>query len=129
MNGQVVLYADRMTSSIQKAVEQTDRRRKIQLAYNKKHGITPKTIEKNIKNILEDFGISSRNKDKSLKNKKGLKISKEILKLDLLGDDRPVEEIIKDKEEQMRTAAKELQFELAAILRDEIRELKKSKGN
>lgn len=125
VNGQVVLYADKMTGSIQKAVEETNRRRKIQLAYNKKHGITPKTIEKNIKNILEDFGISPRNKEKGIK--KGTRIDKEILKLDLLGDDRPVEEIIKDKEEQMRAAAKDLQFELATILRDEIRELKNRK--
>ena len=125
VNGQVILYADKMTKSIEKAVEETNRRRQIQLAYNKKHGITPKTIEKNIKNILEDFGISPRSKDKGIKNKKGLKIGEEILKLDLIGDDRPIGEIIKDKEEQMRQAAKELQFELAAILRDEVRELKK----
>ncbi len=127
VNGQVVLYADKMTGSIQKAVEETNRRRKIQLAYNKKHGITPKTIEKNIKNILEYFGISPRNKDQGVRNKKWDKKEKKLLELDLLGDARPIGEIIKDKEEQMRTAAKELQFELAAILRDEIRELKKRK--
>lgn len=125
VNGQVILYADKMTGSIQKAIEETNRRRQIQLAYNKKNGITPKTIEKNIKNILEDFGIAPRNKEKGVRNKKWEEKEKKLLELDLLGDSRPIGEIIKDKEEQMRQAAKELQFELAAILRDEVRELKK----
>lgn len=122
INGQVILYADTITNSIKQAIKETDRRRKIQLAYNKKHGITPKTIEKNIKNILAEFGIKPRNttnKKLSATNKK------EILKLDLIGDARPLAEIIKEKEQQMKRAAKGLEFELAAILRDEIRELKK----
>jgi excinuclease ABC subunit B len=121
VNGQVILYADNITGSIERAIAETDRRRKIQLAYNKKHGITPKTIEKTIRNILEEFGISSDKKDK----KTPLARRKEALtNLDLLGDDRPLKEIIKDKEVQMKEAAKKLEFELAALLRDEIRELK-----
>ena len=120
VNGQVVLYADNITKSIQKAIDETQRRREIQLEYNKKHGITPKTIEKEIKNILEEFGINVR-------NAKGAKVRKikgeSVVDLDLMGDARPIKEIIKDKENQMREAAKDLQFELAAILRDEIREL------
>jgi len=123
VNGQVIIYADNITGSIQKAISETDRRRKIQLAYNKKHGITPKTIEKNIKNILEEFGISKQ----TTVNRKQEKRRKEILQLDIIGDKRPVDAIIKDKEKQMRQAAKELQFELAAILRDEVVELKKIK--
>ncbi len=123
VNGQVVLYADSMTGSIKKAVSETARRRKKQLAYNKKHGITPKTIQKNIKNILEEFGISASN----MKTTKGThtRNKKRLLELDLMGDKRPIVEIIKDKEKQMREAASALEFELAAILRDEIRELKK----
>ncbi|HPI66950.1 MAG TPA: excinuclease ABC subunit UvrB [bacterium] len=126
VNGQVILYADNITNSIKQAVKETDRRRKIQLAYNKKHGITPKTIEKNIKNILAEFGITPlKHKNiKSLKQKQD-----KILKLDLTGDKRPLAEIIKDKEQQMKMAAKSLEFELAAILRDEIHELKRSKKN
>jgi len=121
VNGQVVMYADVITKSIERAIEETDRRRSIQLAYNKKHGITPKTIEKSIKNILEEFGINIRNtKTMKLRNTK----NKRLLQLDLAGDGRPIEDIMKDKEEQMREAAKALEFELAAILRDEIRELK-----
>jgi excinuclease ABC subunit B len=125
VNGQVILYADNITGSIKRAIEETDRRRKVQLSYNKKHGITPRTIEKSIRNILEEFGIV-RSKAKIPKGK-GKEMIKDVLELDLLGDARPIEKIIKEKEQQMREAAKDLEFELAAILRDEIRELKKNK--
>lgn len=123
VNGQVILYADHITGSIERAVEETKRRREVQLAYNKKHGITPKTIEKSIRNILEEFGIAPHSV--TAKKKKGHSRSEAILELDMLGDGRPVEEIIKEKESQMREAARNLEFELAAILRDEIRQLKK----
>jgi excinuclease ABC subunit B len=123
VNGQVVLYADHITASIKNAIKETDRRRKVQLAYNKKHCITPKTIEKNIKDILEQFGIDPRKDAKSYA--KSARKRKLTLELDLIGDDRSVEDIIKDKEEKMRAAADDLQFELAAVLRDEVRELKK----
>ncbi|MBD3311502.1 MAG: excinuclease ABC subunit UvrB [Candidatus Magasanikbacteria bacterium] len=127
VNGQVVLYADNITGSVDRAIKETNRRRKKQLAFNKKHGITPKTIEKNIRNILEEFGISSKKLKLSGKTSK----NKKLLQLDLTGDDRPVSEIIKDKEHKMKEAAKNLEFEFAAILRDEISELKKmsSKNN
>jgi len=135
VNGQVILYADQMTGSIERAIKETDRRRTLQIAYNKKHGITPKTIQKNIKNILEEFGISATNKEQRTKNKSGKRLS--TLDLDLLGDARPIKEILKEKEEKMRDAAKRLEFELAAVLRDEVRELRarelrvreKGKGN
>ncbi len=123
INGLVVLYADEITGSIKRAIRETERRRKIQLAYNMKHGITPKTIEKTIRNILEEFGITST-KDKNKKSFRQ-KQAESIAKLDTIGDARPIAEIIKDKEKQMREAAKNLEFELAAILRDEVRELKK----
>ncbi|MBI2436772.1 MAG: excinuclease ABC subunit UvrB [Candidatus Magasanikbacteria bacterium] len=129
VNGQVLMYADVVTKSIKKAIEETDRRRVIQLAYNKKHGITPKTIEKSIRNILEEFGIDV---NKGIRNMKGTKLRKNknnLLDLDLKGDARPLDVIIKDKEKQMKEAAHELEFELAAILRDEMRELKlRNKG-
>jgi excinuclease ABC subunit B len=122
VDGQVVMYADEITGSIERAIKETDRRREIQLEYNKKHNITPKTIEKEIKNLMEEFGISSI-KQKSKKTKK-LKNEEDVLSLDLKGDARPIEAIIKEKEQKMREAAKDLQFELAAILRDEIKALK-----
>lgn len=121
VNGQVILYADRITGSMKKAIFETDRRRNIQLAYNKKHGITPQTIQKTIRNILEEFGISSTETRNA--KKKGKSRMSEITKLDTLGDMRPLDVIIKEKEKQMREAAKGLEFELAAILRDEIHEL------
>lgn len=124
VNGQVVLYADHITGSIERALQETSRRREIQLAYNREHGITPKTIEKTIRNILEEFGIDVRN-TKTTKYTKLKDRKKKIADLDTLGDARPIDEIIKDKEKRMREAAKGLEFELAAILRDEIHELKK----
>lgn len=122
-NGQVILYADNITGSIQKAIDETNRRRKIQLAYNKKHDITPKTIEKTIKNILADFGLTlNEEKQKGKLRNKVKKLS--VTDLDLLGDARPLEVIIKEKEKLMREAAEHLEFELAGILRDEVRDLK-----
>jgi len=117
-NGKVVMYADNITKSIEKAIKETDRRREIQLEYNKEHNITPKTIEKSIKNILEQFGLSAT-------KLKGKKRGEKILEFDLLGDARPLKEILKDKKEQMKEAAEKLEFELAAILRDEISQLEK----
>jgi excinuclease ABC subunit B len=114
VRGQVVLYADQMTGSMERAIRETERRRKLQTEYNKKHGITPRTIEKKIKDI-----VGEEIKKETTKN---------ILDLDVIGEKgKSVEEIIKEKERQMKDAAKDLQFELAAILRDEIRELKKKK--
>jgi excinuclease ABC subunit B len=117
-NGRVVLYADNITQSIEKAISETERRRAIQLEYNRKNGITPKTIEKSIKNILEQFGLTS----KQLKSKKR---NEKILEIDLAGDNRSTKEILKDKKIKMKEAAEKLEFELAAILRDEINQLEK----
>ncbi|PIZ94047.1 MAG: excinuclease ABC subunit UvrB, partial [Candidatus Magasanikbacteria bacterium CG_4_10_14_0_2_um_filter_41_31] len=121
VNGQVVLYADHMTGSIERAIDETDRRREKQLAYNKKHGITPKTIEKSIRNILEEFGLSPST-NQHAKKARNQRI-KEIARLDMIGDARSIGEIIKDKQKNMKDAAQNLEFEVAAILRDEIREL------
>jgi len=118
VNGRVVLYADNITRSIENAVGETERRRNIQMEYNKENGITPKTIEKNIKNILEQFGLDA----KKLKTRR---YGEKILELDLKGDARPLKEILKEKKEKMKEAAEKLEFELAAILRDEIVQLEK----
>ena len=126
VNGRVILYADQDTKSIKQAIDETARRREIQLAYNKKHGITPKTIEKTIRNILEEFVRSSDRTPGRMTGWRKEKRSSQVARLDIIGDARPLGDIIKEKEQQMKDAAKNLEFELAAILRDEIHELKKT---
>ncbi|MBU1915919.1 excinuclease ABC subunit UvrB, partial [Patescibacteria group bacterium] len=115
VRGEVILYADQITGSMSRAIGETERRRVKQLAYNQEHGITPQTIEKEIKDLMVGLGLEAD------------RISG-ILSLELAAENRSVAEIIVDKEKQMRLAAKNLEFELAAILRDEIAELKKKKS-
>jgi excinuclease ABC subunit B len=142
VEGRVILYADHMTKSIEYAIEETTRRRNIQIAYNKKHGITPATIIKKIKDITEEledkhgkavnaeldldvelfkkaFGKSKSNRGKG---------ERESVKNLLLSDEdrnkNVYEKIIKIKEKEMNKVVKELDFETAAILRDEIVVLK-----
>ena len=114
MRGQVVLYADNMTGSMKRAIAETDRRRAKQLAYNKEHDITPQTIIKAIKDIRGTLGLSVDSKD-----------VKDILKLELTAETHDLRTVLKQKEAEMKEAARNLQFELAAILRDEISELLK----
>lgn len=114
VRGRVILYADEMTGSMKRAIDETNRRRVLQIAYNKKHGITPKTIHKRIKDITE--GIMRRKEEE---------MHQKALALETQAEGRPAEEVIREKQKQMLEAANALQFELAAILRDEIRQLKK----
>jgi len=109
VQGQVILYADNITDSLKKAIDETNRRRKIQEEHNRQHGITPQTVSKEITSIIE----------RELSESVGLdKIEKELAK----GN---IDAMIKEKERQMKAASNELQFELAAILRDEVIKLKK----
>jgi excinuclease ABC subunit B len=111
--GRVILYADVMTGSLERAISETNRRRKIQEDYNKKHGITPKTILKSINDITA--GIETIKK----------KTAHEEAMLEMKLSGKKVSTLLKQKEKEMRVAAKELDFETAAILRDEIAELQK----
>lgn len=106
VNGKVIMYADEITPSMKKAINETERRRKIQSKYNKDNGIVPKTIVKKVSEILE---IS--NKDKGSRNYK---------KLSTKEKDRLIKELTKE----MKLAAQMLEFEHAAFLRDEIKKLK-----
>ena len=108
-NGRVVLYADMVTRSMQRAMDETNRRREIQTAHNKKHGITPKTIQKKIKDITEHMESAHAKAVKA-----SLMLDQAMLKSN-------PKKLIKQKRAEMEAAVRELDFETAAILRDEIR--------
>jgi excinuclease ABC subunit B len=110
VGAKVILYADKKTRSMKEAIEEVDRRREYQLEYNKKHGITPETIEKAIRAKLIEL------KEKNIEDLKPL-MEKEVL----LPDDR--ERLIKRLRTEMKLAAKDLDFETAVLLRDKIRYL------
>jgi excinuclease ABC subunit B len=111
VDGHVILYADHMTGSMERAIGETNRRRTIQLEYNKKHGITPKTIAKKIQDITEH--IQSEHQ-KTVAN---------LLVLDSVSFNADPKKFIKQKQDQMNNAVELLDFETAAILRDEIKAL------
>lgn len=110
--GRVIMYADKMTDSMSKAIQETERRRSIQLAYNEKHGITPQTIQKAIRGVIEATKVAEEKAD-YLPHLDVKKMPKK---------DRIV--VIERMEEEMKEAARNLMFERAAELRDLILELK-----
>jgi excinuclease ABC subunit B len=116
VEGRVIMYADRITASMRAAMDETDRRREVQLAYNKEHGIDPQTVVK----AIRDVGMRLRQvaEVEGAYEKSGRAISAGELPRDELA------RLIKDLELQMKTAAKELAFEKAAALRDEIVDLR-----
>ncbi len=109
--GRVILYADVMTGSLERAIGETNRRRQMQIAYNTKHGITPQTIIKEIRDIAD----SMRSEHK--------KTIDELLVLDKIAYKEDPKAFIKRKREEMAEAVEQLDFETAALLRDEIYEL------
>jgi excinuclease ABC subunit B len=108
ISGRVILYADHITGSMKRAIDETNRRRELQAAYNKEHGITPKTIKKKIASIV----------DHELQPE----VPREFVKLESLED---IAGYVKQKEREMKTAARNLEFERAAVIRDEIVQLRK----
>ncbi|MDF1498085.1 MAG: excinuclease ABC subunit UvrB [Patescibacteria group bacterium] len=108
VSGKVIMYADNITGSMERAISETQRRRKLQSKYNKKYGITPATIKKKIKSII----------DRELKPE----VSEEYIKIE---DFEDIPKVIKLKEKQMKEFARNLKFEQAAMIRDEISQLKK----
>jgi excinuclease ABC subunit B len=123
VNGKVILYADSETNSITNAVRETYRRREIQIAYNKKHGITPKTIIKKIQDITE-----------AMRNEQQQAVANLLaVDMEMISSNKDKQKLIKSKKTQMQEAIKNLDFETAAILRDEIYKLDelniKSKNN
>ncbi|MFQ5978341.1 MAG: excinuclease ABC subunit UvrB [Candidatus Heimdallarchaeota archaeon] len=109
VNGTVLMYADNITRSMQRAIDETDRRRKVQMTYNETHGITPTTIQK----AISEIGVQQKPRAE--------KIQEDL-------EEMPLEEIfslIPQLEEEMRQAAQELEFERAATIRDKLMELRK----
>jgi excinuclease ABC subunit B len=115
VEGRVVMYADGMTDSMQRAVSETNRRRHIQELYNTKHGIIPKSIVKKVREIIQATAAPEEKE----KKKKGLLKDPESMSREEL------QAALKKMEKEMKQAAAELQFERAAMLRDEIIEVKK----
>lgn len=115
-DGRVIMYADKMSPSMEEAIKETEHRRKIQTEYNKKHNITPQTIKKEINDIIERE--EKENKEIAEENAKVLSSSYNLL----LEKDR--KKYIKDLEREMNEYAKNLEFEKAAVLRDEILKIK-----
>ena len=113
-NGQVIMYADKITDSMRVAIDETNRRREIQEEYNKKHGITPKTIKKDVRELIRATIVAEE--EEQLETDK---IS-EILKM----PKKEREKVIEQMEKEMREAAKELDFERATELRDIIFEIR-----
>ncbi|MDH5231698.1 MAG: excinuclease ABC subunit UvrB [Gammaproteobacteria bacterium] len=118
INGRVIMYADRMTNSMEKAISETNRRREKQVAHNKKHGITPKGVQKAIRDIMEIAGDSSP----SVGPKRFAKVAEEIAEYASLTPTQ-FNQKLKQLEQQMHQAAQNLEFEQAAKLRDQIRDM------
>jgi len=114
VHGSVILYADALTGSMKQAIDETNRRRKIQQAYNQAHGITPETIQKEVTHIF-DFGSEA---DESTWNK----VAETVIEYQTLDD---IDAALKKLEKEMNDAARDLEFERAAELRDQIKELQK----
>ena len=112
--GEVIMYADKITDSMQKAIDETNRRREIQLAYNKKYGIIPQTIKKPIENNLLSLVASYRNLEDI--------VAEEMVELGI--DKKDLPKLINKLEKDMHKAAKILDFERAAEIRDQLKKLR-----
>jgi len=113
VNGTVIMYADRVTGSMQRAIEETDRRRKVQVAYNEAHGIVPASIVKEVRDLTDRV----RAKVGAAPGAEGERGVALLSKDDLA-------RLIRELEKQMKAAAQDLEFEKAALLRDQVFELR-----
>lgn len=110
IDGRVIMYADKMTGSMERAIGETDRRREIQDKFNKEHNITPTSVIKGVRDIIEATKVAEGEEKYNVKRKNAVDVASYIVEL----------------ENEMRLAAENLEFEKAARLRDEIKELRKS---
>ncbi len=127
VEGRVVMYADVITASMRRAIDETERRRRAQERYNEKHGITPQGIQKAVHDITER--VQKRYNEKHGITPQGIQKAVAETKTPYAGQiDLPKDELhrlVKDLEKQMKTASKNLEFETAALLRDQIADLRK----
>lgn len=126
VNGLVIMYADKITESMRKVIEETERRRKKQIEYNKKHGITPKTIYKTTEEILSTTTVADvrRGREDYGRKKTGFTVALQPIIKHLTPEQK--KELIDQLTVEMHNAAKDLEFERAAAIRDEIQRLKES---
>jgi excinuclease ABC subunit B len=116
VEGHVIMYADRVTASMQAAIDETYRRREKQLAYNQAHNIEPATIVKQIRDLTDRVrAVAETRADYQVSPNGELTIPKDEMA-----------RLVKELESQMKTAAKQLEFEKAALLRDQIVELRRA---
>ena len=126
--GKVIMYADRMTGSMQRAIDETNRRRATQAAYNEKHGITPRTVRKSHAEIMGQTALSDYrvldNQAYAGPDDNGSALALAAEPVVAMMNRTELEKLIKTTEKQMEAAAKELDFLQAAKLRDELAALK-----
>src|SRR6266540_838106 len=117
VRGTVLMYADRETAAMRTAIRETDRRREIQLAYNREHGITPETVQKGISELGEFLAMESRAAPSRRRRPRGDGTP--------ISEPAELEKVIVELEEEMLAAAEDLRFEQAARIRDELKELRR----
>ena len=124
-NGKVIMYADKITDSMAKTINETKRRRKLQQEYNEKNGIVPATIYKSLEDIMASTSIADIRKKDEKESYGFSKVAEPVLKY---MNKEQKEDLIEQLTEEMHKAAKDLEFEKAANLRDEIQKLRKLVG-
>jgi len=126
LNGKAILYADRITGSMKAAIDETERRRQKQQAYNEQHGITPTGVRKQVKEIIDGVKTGGYEKQKGRKTgREQLAVAEELEKYSALNA-KEVSKVLQDLEKQMYEHASNLEFEQAAVLRDRIEAIEKS---
>ncbi len=122
VNGKVIMYADKITDSMRKTINETNRRRKLQAEYNEKMGITPKTVYKTREEILASTSVADVRRKEKMEEASFAKVAEPVIKYLNKSEKK---DLLEQMEEEMLRAAKDLEFEKAAYLRDEIEKLKK----
>lgn len=121
VNGKAILYADKVTGSMQRAIDETERRRAKQIAYNEEHGITPQGLNKRITDVMDLGG--ARQRRRNYDERKAIAEAEAKYEVDL-NDPVAIMKVLEKKEKEMYQAAKDLEFEKAAQLRDDVSKLR-----